>query len=129
MCIYNICLYIHIHLCHILLLYIGMENESIVASGIHYWHSENITESKLAFRASVCEPEYEQNDNRGVGLVYGLGNGEPLIQEIGITMICCMIHLLYAVYIAYIHGIYYLHIIILFTSLLIHTRTYTRIII
>ena len=64
-----------------------MENECIVASGIHYWHSENITESKLAFRASVCEPDYEQNDNRGVRLVYGLGNEEPLIQEIGNTIV------------------------------------------
>jgi hypothetical protein len=35
----------------------GMLNEHIVASGIYYYESENITESKLSFRASVQEPE------------------------------------------------------------------------
>ena len=61
----------------------GMKNEHIVASGIHYWHSENITESKLSFRASVTAPEYQQNDNRAVSEIYGLTDAGPLVQDIG----------------------------------------------
>ena len=60
-----------------------MKNEHIVASGIHYWHSENITESKLSFRTSVTPPEYEQFDDRAVLEVYCLANEMPLIQDIG----------------------------------------------
>ena len=37
----------------------GMENENIVASGIYYYTSENITPSLLGFRAAVKEPDYE----------------------------------------------------------------------
>ena len=66
---------------------LGMENERIVASGIHYWHSENITESNLTFRAKVCEPDYEQDDHRGVNQVYGINTDEPLIQEMG-SVVC-----------------------------------------
>ena len=61
----------------------GMKNECIVASGIHYWHSENITESKLSFRTSVTAPGYQQNDNRAVSEIYGLIDAGPLIQDIG----------------------------------------------
>ena len=58
-------------------------NERIVASGIYYWQSENITESRLSFRMSVCEPDYEQWDSQGVLQVYGLTDTGPLIQDIG----------------------------------------------
>ena len=34
----------------------GMNNEAIVASGIYYYHSENISKSVLAFRMAVGEP-------------------------------------------------------------------------
>ncbi len=61
----------------------GMENEHIVASGIYYYHTENIGESLLKFRTSVGEPEYEQSDDRGVAAVYGLTNEGPLLQEVG----------------------------------------------
>ena len=61
----------------------GMRNEHIVASGIYYYHTENITESKLDFRVSVREPEYEQNDNQGVEAVFGLNDEDPLVQRIG----------------------------------------------
>lgn len=61
----------------------GMKNEDIVASGIYYWHNENITESKLMFRTNTREPSYEQNDDRGVKYVYGFKNGESLIQNLG----------------------------------------------
>jgi hypothetical protein len=41
----------------------GMENERIVATGIYYYHMDNITESQLSFRRSVNEPGYEQSDH------------------------------------------------------------------
>ncbi|KAF9342403.1 hypothetical protein BGX26_007606, partial [Mortierella sp. AD094] len=58
----------------------GMANENIVASGIYYYHSENISESRLNFRIQVQEPGYEQSDDRGVMVMYGLANEEPLVQ-------------------------------------------------
>jgi hypothetical protein len=61
----------------------GMRNEHVVASGIYYYHTENITESKLDFRVSVREPDYEQGDDRGVEAVYGLVNDGPLLQPVG----------------------------------------------
>jgi hypothetical protein len=61
----------------------GMENESIVATGIYYYDVENITESKLKFRVAVAEPDYEQGDDRGVEAVYRLRNEEPLNQVLG----------------------------------------------
>ena len=61
----------------------GMENEHIVATGIYYYSSSNITQSALQFRTVIREPNYEQNDNRGVGIVYGLGNALPLNQSLG----------------------------------------------
>lgn len=64
----------------------GMQNESIVASGIYYYDSHNISESRLAFREAVCEPEYEPNDNNGVDQAYGLGDGHSLNQERGYVL-------------------------------------------
>ena len=61
----------------------GMLNERIVASGIYYYHSSNITESKLAFRQACEEPGYEQSDDRGVREVYGLANEAALNQPLG----------------------------------------------
>ncbi len=61
----------------------GMENEHIVASGIYYYVSENITESKLAFRQAVCEPDYEQDDRKGVTAIYGLRDEASLNQQLG----------------------------------------------
>eukprot|EP01137_Pigoraptor_chileana_P019097 Opistho-2@79654 len=62
----------------------GMENENIVASGIYYYKSENISESRLAFRTEVNEPNYEQGDARGVSAIYGLeGDDSPLNQVLG----------------------------------------------
>ncbi|KAF9928508.1 hypothetical protein BGZ67_006958 [Mortierella alpina] len=58
----------------------GMANENIVASGIYYYHTENISESRLNFRIQVHEPAYEQNDDRGVEMMYGLQNEEALVQ-------------------------------------------------
>ncbi|KAG9043993.1 hypothetical protein FS837_008913 [Tulasnella sp. UAMH 9824] len=52
----------------------GMANERIVASGIYYYDSENITESQLAFRQPVTftDVDYEQSDGRGIKLTWGL---------------------------------------------------------
>jgi hypothetical protein len=61
----------------------GMDNEHIVATGIFYYFNSNITQSDLQFRTVVCEPNYEQNDNRGVTTVYGLTDQGPLNQPLG----------------------------------------------
>lgn len=61
----------------------GMENEGIVASAIYYYDCTNITECTLSFREAIREPDYEQNDDRGVDAVYGLLNEGPLVQELG----------------------------------------------
>lgn len=58
----------------------GMANEDIVATGIYYYHSENITESRLNFRVQVREPPYEQNDSQGMLHMYGLENDGALVQ-------------------------------------------------
>ncbi|MFI9825450.1 DUF4246 domain-containing protein [Streptomyces sp. NPDC052013] len=61
----------------------GMFNERIVSTGIYYWDSENITESRLSFRTAVDDPHYEQNDDNGMREVYGLENEGPLNQVLG----------------------------------------------
>lgn len=61
----------------------GMLNERIVATGIYYWDSENVTESRLSFRAALDNPGYEQNDDNGVREVYGLENEDALNQTQG----------------------------------------------
>ncbi len=63
----------------------GMLNERIVSTGIYYWDSENITESRLSFRAAIDDPYYEQNDDNGVREVYGLENEDALNQVLGST--------------------------------------------
>ena len=55
----------------------GMENEKIVATGIYYGQSQNVTSAYLAFRRAVAAPEYCQDDNRGVEEMYGLVNHKP----------------------------------------------------
>lgn len=43
-----------------------MINEAIVSTGIYYYDEENITESRLAFRAAVDDPkDYDQSDHVG----------------------------------------------------------------
>lgn len=61
----------------------GMLNERIVSTGIYYWDSENITESRLGFRAALDDPHYEQNDDTGVREVYGLEDEAALNQVLG----------------------------------------------
>jgi hypothetical protein len=61
----------------------GMQNEHIVATVIHYFSCDNITESVLSFRQAICEPEYEQNDSVGVLSRFGLSDEDPLNEELG----------------------------------------------
>ncbi|MFD5268924.1 DUF4246 domain-containing protein [Streptomyces sp. NPDC058335] len=61
----------------------GMMNERIVSTGIYYWGSENITESRLSFRAALDDPSYEQNDDNGLREVYGLEDEDALNQMLG----------------------------------------------
>lgn len=61
----------------------GMLNERIVSTGIYYWDSENITESRLSFRAALADPRYQQNDDTGMREVYGLKNEDALNQVLG----------------------------------------------
>ncbi|KAI0324723.1 hypothetical protein GY45DRAFT_1357087 [Cubamyces sp. BRFM 1775] len=69
----------------------GMANEKIVATGLYYYDSDNITESKLMFRAAVGDGEcnsaalldYEQYDYYGYLVAYGVTNGLPLNQQLG----------------------------------------------
>ncbi|MFG2746731.1 DUF4246 domain-containing protein [Streptomyces chartreusis] len=61
----------------------GMLNERIVSTGIYYWDSENITESRLSFRAALDDPAYEQSDDNGVREVYGLEDEDALNQMLG----------------------------------------------
>ncbi|MFE5792628.1 DUF4246 domain-containing protein [Streptomyces sp. NPDC056503] len=61
----------------------GMLNERIVSTGLYYWDSENITESRLGFRTALDDPDYEQSDDNGVREVYGLENEDALNQVLG----------------------------------------------
>ncbi|MES1916117.1 MAG: hypothetical protein MHM6MM_007966 [Cercozoa sp. M6MM] len=64
----------------------GMQNENIVASGIIYFQSDNVQDTTLCFRQAVCEPDYEQGDERGVAAVYGLADEEALNEPAGEIM-------------------------------------------
>ncbi|KAJ1647476.1 hypothetical protein LPJ64_001139 [Coemansia asiatica] len=73
----------------------ALANERIIATGIYYYDVENITENELDFRERVDEEiDYEQSDERGLDLAYGMftrmrEEGEdndyeiPISQEIG----------------------------------------------
>ncbi|MET9162312.1 DUF4246 domain-containing protein [Streptomyces parvulus] len=63
----------------------GMLNERIVSTALYYWDSENITESRLAFRTALDDPDYEQSDDNGMREVYGLENEDALNQVLGST--------------------------------------------
>ena len=67
----------------------GMANEAIVATGLYYYACENITESRLDFRAAVGSEEngvyldYEQSDDTGYMTVFGLQRDSLLNQKVG----------------------------------------------
>ncbi|KAG8931972.1 hypothetical protein FRC01_000496 [Tulasnella sp. 417] len=65
----------------------GMVNESIVASGIYYYDSENIGESRLQFRAVVDpqETDCENSDELGLMRVWGITSDTGASQMVGAT--------------------------------------------
>ena len=50
----------------------GMMNERIVSTGIYYWDSENVTESRLGFRTVVDPPGHAREDRDALREIYGL---------------------------------------------------------
>jgi hypothetical protein len=46
--------------------------EAIVGTGIYYYDVDNITPSKLAFRAAVDAPKYEQCNEAAMRAIYGV---------------------------------------------------------
>ncbi|OAQ34529.1 hypothetical protein K457DRAFT_14369 [Linnemannia elongata AG-77] len=58
----------------------GMANENIIATGIYYYDTENISDSRLKFRIQIKEPKYEQSDDRGTEHLYGVMNEDALVQ-------------------------------------------------
>ncbi|KAG0068868.1 hypothetical protein BGZ89_003959 [Linnemannia elongata] len=60
----------------------GMANESIVATGIYYYDTENITDSRLKFRINIKEPSYEQSNDKGTKHLYGIMNDDLLRQRL-----------------------------------------------
>ncbi|KAG5370201.1 hypothetical protein CJU90_1547 [Yarrowia sp. C11] len=61
----------------------GTINENIVATVLYYYDMENVTESRLAFRTAISDPEYEQSDERGVRLVFGIEDEQKMVVELG----------------------------------------------
>ena len=58
-------------------------NERIVSTGIYYWDSENITESRLGFRAAVDPPGHQRDDRDAIRDIYGLEDDVALNQVLG----------------------------------------------
>ncbi|KAH7303788.1 hypothetical protein B0J17DRAFT_218640 [Rhizoctonia solani] len=66
----------------------GMKNESIAVSGIYYYDEDNITESRLAFRTAVNAPPYEQGDEIGCRLTWGMAKDDPCVNQLGSVVTC-----------------------------------------
>jgi hypothetical protein len=63
-------------------------NEHICATALYYFSSENITESRLAFRQQSSRDyangmDYEKNHDSWLEQLYGCKNYESAIQEVG----------------------------------------------
>lgn len=61
----------------------GMVDDAIVATAIYYLSNDNVEPAHLRFRERVDAPNYVQNDEDGVRLLYGLEDEKPLVQELG----------------------------------------------
>ncbi|KAF9148949.1 hypothetical protein BG015_009290 [Linnemannia schmuckeri] len=59
-----------------------MANENKDATGIYYYHTENITESRLDFWIQVAEPDYEQSDWHRMWYMYRLHDGDAVVQHL-----------------------------------------------
>ncbi|KAM4054626.1 hypothetical protein HRG_005454 [Hirsutella rhossiliensis] len=74
----------------------GLLNEHICASALFYYDSENITESRLAFRSRCDEEElrmvrYEQNDHYNISRTFAINadrGHDTVLQEIGSVLTC-----------------------------------------
>jgi hypothetical protein len=58
----------------------GMKNENIIASGIYYYSSHNVTESNLSFRHPISQPD---NNFQNWGNIFGIGFQSELNQVLG----------------------------------------------
>ncbi|KAL8992011.1 MAG: hypothetical protein Q9169_007449 [Polycauliona sp. 2 TL-2023] len=64
----------------------GQANESICASAIYYYSSDNVTDSYLSFRQQVdcgVDLPYPQNEHKAVQQIFGFDNYGPTIQNLG----------------------------------------------
>lgn len=64
------------------------QNERICATSLYYYDSENITESRLAFRAQLDEEaaidfNYPQGHREWLDEIFGLQDEGPMVQELG----------------------------------------------
>ncbi|KAL8848573.1 MAG: hypothetical protein Q9221_006406 [Calogaya cf. arnoldii] len=71
----------------------GQANESICASALYYYSSDNITDSYLSFRPQTHDGGfllklYPQDEHKAVERVYGFKNGAPTIQNLGKVLTC-----------------------------------------
>ncbi|QRV79803.1 filamentous muscle protein titin-animal, related protein [Ceratobasidium sp. AG-Ba] len=67
----------------------GMSSEAIAASGIYYYDEENVTESRLAFRAMAYPPSmYDQDDESGCMETWGIQRDDICIHELGSVITC-----------------------------------------
>ncbi|KAI1938132.1 hypothetical protein LOZ66_003721 [Ophidiomyces ophidiicola] len=70
----------------------GQLNERICATALYYYDSENITESRLAFRRQINDEwdqniSYPQEHRSWLEEVFGLRDGGPMVQEVG-SVVC-----------------------------------------
>ena len=61
----------------------GTMGERIVATACCYLECSNVEGAELAFRTSVEEPPYEQDDHEGIRRMFNLENEQALVQECG----------------------------------------------
>ncbi|KAG8939067.1 hypothetical protein FRC04_007031 [Tulasnella sp. 424] len=64
---------------------VGRANERIVAAGVHFYDSDNVTEPEVEFRrpVSLGPSVRQQNDAQSIKLTWGLEEGEGSNQVIG----------------------------------------------
>lgn len=61
----------------------GTINEDIVATVLHYYDVENISELRLEFRVSFEDPAYEQNDATYCERIFGLKDEDAMVRFLG----------------------------------------------
>jgi hypothetical protein len=67
----------------------GQLNEHIVSTALYYYDNDNITDSHLSFRTKVDTEDFgitvghEQDDSKGIELMFGLGRGDRSVQDLG----------------------------------------------